>query len=161
MYICHACTISQSIMRTMMRVLAAVLSRKNPFFHPGQTDWRIQTLVLPNRNNLQYFPRPGSCYRCHPPKTFRSWRAQPLTRERLGFPENFEAQGLRAHIVRRARTVAPRVKSTPLMSPRSFVSPCHKYNGDPRSRTGLQNGQAIVREGAQRQVIKVYIHICR
>ena len=32
----------------MRRLLAAVLSPKNPLFH-SQTDWRIQTLVLPNR----------------------------------------------------------------------------------------------------------------
>ena len=157
MYICHACTISQSIMRTMMRVLAAVLSRKNPFFHPGQTDWRIQTLVLPNRNSLHHFSRPGSSYRCHPPNTFRSGRAQPPTRERLGFPEKLEAQGLGAHVARRARTAAPRPRSTPLIRPRSFVSPRHKSRGDPRSRTGLQSGQAIVREGAERPVIKLYV----
>ena len=45
------------------------------------------------------------------------------------------------------------------MRPRSFVSPRHKSRGDPRSRTGLQSGQAIVREGAQRPVIEAYIHI--
>ena len=44
------------------------------------------------------------------------------------------------------------------MNPRSFVSPRHKSRGDPRSRTGLQNGQAIMREGAQRPVINVYIY---
>ena len=32
-----------------VRRLAAVLSRKSPFFHSLQTDSRIQTLVLPNR----------------------------------------------------------------------------------------------------------------
>ena len=144
----------------MIRVLAAVLSPKSPFFHSVHTEWRIQTLVSRTEKSLQYFSRPGSCYRCHPQNTFRSGRAQPPERGRLGFPEN-EAQGLGAHAARMARTVALRPRSTPLMSPWSFVSPCHKYNGDPRSRTGLQNGQAIVREGAQRQVIKVYIHICR
>ena len=44
------------------------------------------------------------------------------------------------------------------MSPRIFVSPRHKSCGDQRSRTGLQSGQAIVREGAQRPVMK-YIYI--
>ena len=47
---CHACTILQSTERTMIRLLAAVPSRKKPLFHSVQTDWRIQTLVLPNRN---------------------------------------------------------------------------------------------------------------
>ena len=43
----HACMISQSIIkRTMMRLLAAVLPPKNPFFHSVQTDSRIKT---PNR----------------------------------------------------------------------------------------------------------------
>ena len=34
----------------------------------------------------------------------------------------------------------------------------HKSRGDPRSRTGLQCGQAIVREGAQRPGIEVHIY---
>ena len=42
--------ISQSIIkRTMIRLLPAFLSRKNPFFYSVQTDSCIQTLVLPNR----------------------------------------------------------------------------------------------------------------
>ena len=45
------------------------------------------------------------------------------------------------------------------MSKRSFVSRRHKSRGDPRSRTGLQCGQVVVREGAQRPGIKVYIYI--
>ena len=90
--------------------------------------------------------------------TFRYGRAQPPRRDRLGFPENFEAQGLRAHVARKARTPAHRPKGTPLTSPRSFVSPRHKSRGDPRFRTRLQSGQAIVREGAELPVIKVYIH---
>ena len=110
-------------------------------------------------NNIQYVSRPGSCYRCHPPNTFRSGRAQPPKRERVGFPDNFETQGLGAHVARRARTAAPRPRSTPLMRPRSFVSPRHKSCGDPRLRTGFQSGQAIVREGAERPVMKVYIYI--
>ena len=65
----HAFTISQSINSTMIRLLAAVLSPKNPFFNAVQTSWDIQTLVLPNRNKLQYFPGPGCCYRCHPTNT--------------------------------------------------------------------------------------------
>ena len=45
------------------------------------------------------------------------------------------------------------------MSSRSFVSPRHKSRGDPRSRTGLQSGQAIVRESAESPVMKVYLSI--
>ena len=45
------------------------------------------------------------------------------------------------------------------MSKRSFVSRRHKCRGDPRSRTGLQCGQVVVREGAQRPGIEVYIYI--
>ena len=55
----------------------------------------IQARGLPNRNNLQYFPRPGSSYRCHPPNTFHSGRAQPPKRERLGFPANPRARRTR------------------------------------------------------------------
>ena len=41
----------------MIRLLAAILSPKNPFFHSVQTNLGIQTLVLPNRNTLRYFSR--------------------------------------------------------------------------------------------------------
>ena len=81
----------------MIRLFAEVLSPKNPFFYSVQTDWHF-TLVLRNRNNLQYFSRPGSSYRCHPPNTFRSGRAQPPRRERLGFLENL--RGARARRTR-------------------------------------------------------------
>ena len=36
----------------MIQLLAALLSLKNPFFHSVQTDWSIQTLVLPNRKQF-------------------------------------------------------------------------------------------------------------
>ena len=45
------------------------------------------------------------------------------------------------------------------MIPLSFVSPRHRSRGHPRSFTGLQSGQAIVTEGAERPVIKVYFSI--
>ena len=75
--------------------------------------------------------------------------------------EPFEAQRLGAHVGRRARTAAPRPRSTPPTSTRSFVSRRHKSHGDPRSGTGLQCGQFIVREASQRPVIKVYRSIYR
>ena len=43
------------------------------------------------------------------------------------------------------------------MSKRSFVSRRHKTRGDPRSLTGLQCGQAIVREGAQRPGMYTFV----
>ena len=36
--------------------------------------WSSQT-----ENNLQHFSRPGFCYRCHPPNTFRSGRHHDTT----------------------------------------------------------------------------------
>ena len=80
----------------------------------------------------------------------RRWNAS-------GFQIIFGGQGLGAHVARRTRTAAPRPRGTPLVSPRSFVSRRHKSCGDPTSRTELRSGQAIVREGVQRPVIKVYI----
>ena len=94
-------------------------------------------------------PGPGSCYRCHPPNMFRSGLAKSRKKEHLGFPENFEAQELRAHVPRRARTPAPGPRSTPLMSPRSFVSQRRKTRGNLRSRTRLHSSHVIVREGAE------------
>ena len=136
-------------------------------FSPQRTHyfirWRLTGayLLWSSRTELNYgsFLGPGPCYRCQPPNTCRSGRAQPPKRKRLEFPDNFEAQGLRAHVARRARTPPPRPRSTPLMSPRIFVSPRHKSHGYPRFCTWLQSWQAIVREGAERPLIKV--HICK
>ena len=75
-----------------------------------------------------------------------------------GFRRTFEAQGLGAHVDRRAWTAPPRPRTTALTSPRSFVSRRHKFRGDPRCRTGFQCGQFITRETSQRRVIKVYIY---
>ena len=109
--------------------------------------------------NFKYFSRPGSSYRCHPPNTFHSGRAQPPNRERLRFPANL--RGVRARRTSpEGRGLRPPARGAPLpTSTRSFVSRRHKSRGDPRSRTGLQCWQAIVREGAQRPVIK-YTYIC-
>ena len=70
-----------------------------------------------------------------------------------------EVQGLGAHVARRARTAAPRPKSTPPTSTRSFLSRRHKSRGYPRCRTGLQCGQFIVLEASPRLRIKVCIQI--
>ena len=45
-HICRACTISQSITRTIIRLLAGVLSPKNPFLHSVQTDWRLSLIHI-------------------------------------------------------------------------------------------------------------------
>ena len=121
------------------------------------TLYRLGSCRAENIYSKQWFCRPISCYRCHPPNTFLSGRVQLPNRERLGPPENFEAQGLCAHVARRAWAPAPRPKSTPLMSTRSCASLRHKFRGDPRSRTGLQSGQK--RDGAERPVIKLYINV--
>ena len=68
---------------------------------------------------------------------------------------------LGAHVVRREPTTPPRPKNTVLMSKRSVVSWRHKSRGDPKSRNRFQCGHAVVREGAQRPGIKVYIGIMR
>ena len=58
----------------------------------------IRSRVLPNRKTIQHLSPPGFSYRCHPPNTLRSERAQPPKRERLGFPANL--RGARARRTR-------------------------------------------------------------
>ena len=105
--------------------------------------------------NFKYFSRPGSSYRCHPPNTFHSGRAQPPNRERLRFPANL--RGVRARRTSpEGRGLRPPARGAPLpTSTRSFVSRRHKSRGDARSCTGVQSEQVVVREGAQRPGIKV------
>ena len=79
---------------------------------------------------------------------------------RRGNASGFRLRGARARRTRRqkrARTAHPRPRSAPPTSTRSFVSRRHKSRGDSRSRIGLQCGQVVVREGAQRPGIKVYV----
>ena len=64
----------------------------------------------------------------------------PRTEHASGFRRTFEAQGLGAHVARRARTAPLRPRSTPLIRTRSFVSLRHKSRGNPTSRTGLRCG---------------------
>ena len=139
----------------MIRLLAAVLSFTRCRLTGVQRLWSSRT-----ENILQYFSRPGSSYRCHPPNTFRSGRAQSPKRERFGFPENLRvASARRTRRQKDADCAPPREEHSPATSTRSFVSRRHKYRGDPRPRTGLQCRQAIAREGAQRPGIKVYIYV--
>ena len=100
--ICHACMISQSIIkRTMIRLPAAALSRNNPFFHSVRIDSRIQTLVLPNRKYFIVLLPARFFLPMPPPKILRSGRTQPSKRDRLGFPANL--RGARARCTRRQK----------------------------------------------------------
>ena len=65
----------------MTRLLAAVLSRKSPFFHSLQTDSRIQTLVLPSR---KYFTvvLPARIFLPMPPPEHVPFRESPAPEER-------------------------------------------------------------------------------
>ena len=63
---------------TMIRLLAAVLPRKNPFFHSVQTDWRY-TDSGPPEPKIIYSTSPGPDLRTD---------ATPRTRSVLGGPED-------------------------------------------------------------------------
>ena len=67
------------------------------------------------------------------------WR-NPRTEHASGFRRTFEAQGLGAHIARRAQTAPLRPRSAPLTRTWNFVSLRHKSRGYPSSRTGLRCG---------------------
>ena len=58
-----------------------------------------------------------------PSKHVRFVEGPALNTERLGFPEDFEAQGLGAHVARRARTTALRPRSTPPDEPAELRLP--------------------------------------
>ena len=107
----------------MIRLLAAVLSRKNPFFHSVQTESRIETLVLPKRKQFSSTsPGPDLPTDATPQK--RSVAGGPSRRRRnvSGFRQTFEAQGFGERVARRARTAAPRPRTTPPTSTQSSVS---------------------------------------
>ena len=108
-------------------------------------------------SNLQHLSRPGSSYRCHPRTPSVLGEPSPRRGNASGFRRTFEAQGLDAHVARRARTASPRPKSIPPTSTRRFASRRHKSRGDPSFRIGPQCGQVVVREGAQRPGVKVYV----
>ena len=118
----------------MIPLLAAVLSRKNPCVHLVQTDSRIDS--GPPEPKIIYSTSPGPALPTDATPRTRSVLGGPSPRRRngSGFRRTFEAQGLGAHLARRARTAAPRPRSTPLTSTRSFfVSWRHKSRGNPRS----------------------------
>ena len=152
------------MIRLLARLIAVVCSPKNLLLTlcAIQTNWRYTDSGPPEPKIICSTSRDPNLSNDATLRT-RSVLGGPSPRRgnASGFQRSFEAQGLGAHVATRARTAAPRARSTPLMSPRSFVSWCHKSRGDPRSHTGLQSGQAIVREGAQRPVIKVSIYIVR
>ena len=152
---CHACTISQSIIkRTMVRLLAAALSRKNPFFHSVKTDSRIQILVLPNRKQIIVL-LPAQLFLPMPhPEHVPFWEG-PAPEEGTpwgsGEPSRRKGSANRSPDGRGLRTLAR--GAPPATSTMSFVSRRHKSRGDPRSRIGLQCGHFIVREASQRPVV--------
>ena len=132
----------------MIRLVAAVLSRNNSFFHSVQTDW-----CYTDWGPLE--PKHFYSTSLDPPLPTD---AAPRTRSVLGGPsprrgnasgvrQTFEAQGLGEHVARRAWTAAPCPMSTSPTSTRSFVSLRQNCRGDPISRTGFQCGQFVVREG--------------
>ena len=143
-------------MRLLARLITAVHFPRNLLFTLGADKLALYRLWSSRtENNLRYFSPPGSSCRCHPPNTFRSGRAQPPKRERLGFPDNLRGARVRRTRCQKDADCGPPPEEHPLTSTRSLVSLRHKFHGDPRSRTGLQSGEAIVRKGAQRLGIKV------
>ena len=150
------------MIQLLARLLAAVLSPKNVLF--SEVADKLALYRLGSRrteNNYSTSPGPDLPTDSTPRTRFVLGGPSPRRGNVSGFRRTFEAQRLGAHVARRARTAAPRPRSTPVTSTQSFVSRGHKYRGDPRSRTGLQCGQAIVREGAQRPRITVYIYTTR
>ena len=146
----------------MIRLLAAVLSPKNPFSHSVLTDW-CYTDSGPAEPKIIYSTSPGPDLPTDATPRTRAVLGGPSPRRgnASGFRRTFDAKGLGAHVAGRVRAAAPCPRSIPPTSTRSFVSRRHKSRGDSRSRTGFQCGQFIVREGAQRPVIKVHICIFR
>ena len=145
----------------MIRLLAAVLSRNNPFLHSVQTDSRMYTESGTSESKIISSTSPGPALPTDatPRTRFVLGGPSPRRGNASGFRRTFEAQGLGAPVARWARTAHPRPRSTPPTSTRSFVSGRHKSYGDPRSRTGLQCGQVGAKDGAQRPGTKVYMCI--
>ena len=145
-YICHACTISQSIMRIMIRLLQFCPERTHSLTRCRLTGvygrWSTGT---ENKKSTS----PGADLPTDATSRTRSVLGGPSHPKgnASGFRGSLEAQGLGARVTRRTRAAPPRPKS-PLTSKGSFVFRRHKSRGDPRSSTGLQCGQAIVRDVA-------------
>ena len=112
---------------TFIRLFAAVMFPKNPLFHSVQTDWRY-TDSGPPEPKIIYSTSPGPALPTDATPRTRSVLGGPSPRRgnASGFRRTFEAQGLGAHVARRARTAPPRRRSTPLTGARSFVSRRHK-----------------------------------
>ena len=146
----------------MIRLLAAVLSQNNPFFHSVQTDWRYTDSGPPELEIIySASPRPTLPTDATPRTRSVLGGPSPRRRNASDFRRTLEAQGLGAHVSRRARTAAPRPRSTPPTSTWRFVSRCHISRGDPRSRTGVW---AIHRFGGlsvsgDKSIYVVYVYI--
>ena len=105
----------------------AVQTRKNPCFHSAQTDWCCTDSGTPEPKVI-YGTSPGPALPTDATPRTRSVLGglSPRRGNASGFRPTFEAQGLGAHVARRARTAPPRRRSTPLTGARSFVSRRHK-----------------------------------
>ena len=133
----------------------------SPRIHPSarcRLTGVIQTLFLPNKK--KYCTSPGPALLTNARSVFGG--PSPQNGNTSGFRRTFEAQALDAHVARKTRPAPPRSRSTPPTSTRCLASRRHTSSGDPRSRTGLQFGQAIVKEGARRLGIYkcIYLHTC-
>ena len=92
----------------MIRLLAAVLSLKNPFFHSVQTDW-CYTGSGPPEPKIIYSTSFGPDLPTDATPRTRSVVGGPSPRRwnASGFRRTFDAQGLGAHVARRPRTATP------------------------------------------------------
>ena len=123
---------------TMIRVFAAVRTRKNPFFHSVQTDWCYTDSgpLEPKIITAAFLPA-GLLLPMPPPEHVPFWEG-PAPEE--GTPRvSCEPKGS-AHTSPEGRRLRPPDRGAPPTSTRSFVSRRHKSRGDTRSRTGLQCG---------------------
>ena len=106
-----------------VRRLAAVLSRKSPFFHTVQSGWWY-TDSGPAEAERKYSTFPGPALPTDATRQKRSVMGGPSPRRgnASGFRITFKARGLGAHVARRARTAPPRSRITPQTSTQNFVS---------------------------------------
>ena len=108
-HICHACTISKSINRTIIRLLDAVGSvRKNPILSLLLRLTRVYRLWSPGtENNFSTSPSPDLPTDATPRARSVLGGPSPQRGNASGFRRTFEAQGLGAHVARGARTAPP------------------------------------------------------
>ena len=92
---------SSALGRTMIRLLAAVQTRKKTFFHSVQTDWCYTDPDLPeSKINMALLPA-RLFLSMPPPKRIPFWKGPAPKRKRLGFPAKL--RGARARRIRRQK----------------------------------------------------------